>query len=184
MQDSLSSFLKFETKQLHNEVEGRLNAHKLLTDEVTPMDYQKHIELLLLGHKKIDEALLRFKDNPLLNDFWPNEAFTELLKKDKAQFSISSHNEHNHELPVFFSNWQQALGALYVVNGASLGRKFIANKMGIHFKNWGLHPFFYTTDNKAFSWPVFKKNLDALCEANIDRQEVLIGAKQAFLSFV
>jgi len=89
------------------------------------------------------------------------------------------------ELPAI-DTLPKAFGALYVIEGSTLGGKIIAGMMRQHFTfngNEGLSFFSGYGDNTDAMWTSFKTKLNAIASTAENRQEITEAANQTFEKF-
>jgi len=102
-----------------------------------------------------------------------------LIEKDLASLSLES-TPSAHDLE--FTSANEALGALYVIEGSTLGGNVIAKQLsktegfdGVTFNFFGCYQ-----ENTGPMWKNFKEVLDAeVAEKNYD--EVLSGARKLYI---
>jgi heme oxygenase len=181
--NSLHQVLKNETKILHQEAEKSLKAELLFSPALKQADLIEHLELQAEAHQSLKTALLPFQESSFLAPFWPLEDFAELAQQDLKSFEVKSAPRS----PINrFKNKFQALGALYVINGSTLGRRHIGNALKPKIMQWQLKPLFFypAASNKGINWPKFCEKLNALKLSDESLVEVIEGAKKTFSVFI
>jgi heme oxygenase len=91
----------------------------------------------------------------------------------------------SEELPQI-DNLLKAFGALYVIEGSTLGGKIIAGMMRQHFTfegNEGLSFFSGYGDDTNAKWNAFKMELNAIAKTPAEEAEITEGANQTFEKF-
>ena len=181
--NSLHQFLKTETKRLHQDAEKSLKAEELFSPALKQAELIDHLKIQAASHQRLQEALNTFKGSSFLHSFWPLEDFAALAYHDLNNFEVSS-----IPLPpeVNFENPYQAVGALYVINGSSLGRRHIGKALKAKVKQWQIKPlqFYPPKANQGINWPLFCENLNKLELTKEERAQVLVGAKKTFGVFI
>lgn len=174
----LAARLRSETAQLHRETEQTLGAPAGTT---TRADYAALLKTMLAFHRAAEAA---FHD-PEWRDGWSRIGIT-----------IADHDRSRHvsddlraldvgcepgEVPAFtFSSFAAALGGLYVVEGSSLGGRFIAPALE---KTLGSVPLSYYAgvgrDHPA-PWRSVQAGLRSYEQQHDDLDDVVEGAAQTF----
>ncbi|WP_294311921.1 biliverdin-producing heme oxygenase [uncultured Chryseobacterium sp.] len=175
----VSEYLKQHTAVYHDAAEKLFNSKKIFDRTFTLEDYKKIIStnylMLLHSEDKIFQSLsgelagkLQLEDRKKL----------PLIEKDLASLSLEPESV-SHDLE--FTGENEALGALYVIEGSTLGGNVIARQLsktegfdGVTFNFFGCY-----RENTGPMWKSFKEVLDAeVDEQNYD--EVLSGAKKLY----
>ncbi|KAA0127043.1 biliverdin-producing heme oxygenase [Chryseobacterium sp. SN22] len=175
----ISEYLKQHTAAYHDAAEKLFNSKKIFDRTFTLEDYKKIIGtnylMLLHSEDRIFSSLsgdlaerLQLEDRKKL----------PLIEKDLASLSLKNRTA-DHELE--FTSENEALGALYVIEGSTLGGNVIAKQLsktegfeGVTFNFFGCY-----RENTGPMWKNFKEVLDTkVDEQNYD--EVLSGAKKLY----
>lgn len=175
----ISEYLKQNTAEYHDAAERLFNSKKIFNKTFTLEDYKKIIGtnylMLLHSEDKIFKSLSdRFSEKLQLND----RKKLPLIEKDLESLALKNQTV-SHELE--FDNENEALGAMYVIEGSTLGGNVIAKQLSktegfdeVTFNFFGCYH-----ENTGPMWKSFKEILDnEVKEENYD--EVLSGAKKLY----
>lgn len=175
----VSEYLKKNTEEYHDAAEKLFNSKKIFNKTFTLEDYKKIINTNYL--------MLLHSENKIFNNL--SERFSEklqldqrvklpLIEKDLASLALENQTaSHDFEL----TNEHEALGAMYVIEGSTLGGNVIAKQLSktegfddVTFNFFGCYQ-----ENTGPMWKNFKEVLDTeVTEENYD--EVLSGAKKLY----
>ena len=175
----VSEYLKQNTAEFHDAAERLFNSEKIFNKTFTLDDYKKiiHTNYLMLLHSedKIFSNLSdKFSEKLQLSD----RKKLPLIEKDLASLALTNQTA-SHELE--FANESEALGAMYVIEGSTLGGNVIAKQLSKTegFDNITFNFFGCYQENTGPMWKNFKEVLDTeVTEENYD--EVLSGAKKLY----
>lgn len=175
----VSEYLKQNTAQYHDAAEKLFNSEKIFSRTFTLENYKKIINtnylMLLHSEDKIFNSLSdKFSEKLQLND----RKKLPLIEKDLASLSLEN-REVSHDIE--FINEHEALGAMYVIEGSTLGGNVIAKQLSktegfddVTFNFFGCYQ-----ENTGPMWKNFKEVLDTeVTEENYN--EVLSGAKKLY----
>ncbi len=175
----LSEYLKQHTAEYHDAAEKLFNSEKIFSKTFTLEDYKKIIGtnylMLLHAESKIFNSLSGNFSEKLQLD---NRKKLPLIEKDLASLALKQ-QPVSEELE--FSSEHEALGAMYVIEGSTLGGNVIAKQLSktegfdqITFNFFGCYQ-----ENTGPMWKNFKEVLDReVTSENYD--EVLAGAKKLY----
>ena len=176
----VSEYLKQHTAEYHDAAEKLFNSGKIFNKTFTLKDYKKIIGtnylMLLNAEDKIFSCLsANFSEKLQLS----NRKKLPLIEKDLAGLALKSRTA-SEELD--FLNENEALGAMYVIEGSTLGGNVIAKQLSktdgfdqIAFNFFGCYQ-----ENTGPMWKNFKEVLDKeIGEEHYD--EVLAGAKKLYI---
>jgi len=123
----ITDILKKETLQYHDEIEAKLESKRLFDGTFTQENYYK---MLLVNHQFIKAyegeifKLLNESDKLILNRINLNKL--ALIEKDLTELNLTP----NEITPInSLENREEALGALYVIEGSMLGGMVIAKQL-------------------------------------------------------
>ncbi len=176
---TVSEYLKQNTAEYHDAAEKLFSSEKIFNRTFTLDDYKKIIRTnyLMLLHSE-DEIFRnlsgRFSEKLQLRDRKKLPLIEEDLKNLELKSSAASHD-------LEFTNENEALGAMYVIEGSTLGGNVIAKQLSktegfdaVTFNFFGCYH-----ENTGAMWKDFKKVLDTeVQEAHYD--DVLSGAKKLY----
>ncbi|AZA86637.1 heme oxygenase [Chryseobacterium shandongense] len=175
---TVSEYLKQNTASYHDAAEKLFNSAKIFNKTFTLEDYKKiiHTNYLMLLHSedKIFEELKDYSEKLKLSD----RKKLPLIEKDLKSLLLEK-SVADHELELISQH--EALGAMYVIEGSTLGGNVIAKQLsktegfdGVTFNFFGCYH-----ENTAAMWKNFKETIDAeVHEKKYD--EVLSGAKKLY----
>lgn len=175
----VSEYLKQNTAEYHDAAEKLFNSEKIFNKTFTLEDYKKiiHTNYLMLLHSenKIFRSLSdKYSEKLQLN----NRIKLPLIEKDLESLSLENQTV-SHDLQ--FDNEHEALGAMYVIEGSTLGGNVIAKQLSKTegFDNVTFNFFGCYQENTGPMWKNFKEVLDTeVTEENYN--EVLSGAKKLY----
>lgn len=175
----VSEYLKQNTAEYHDAAEKLFNSEKIFNKTFTLDDYKKiiHTNYLMLLHSedKIFSRLSgKYSEKLQLNE----RKKLSLIEKDVE--SLSLEYKEVSDKPDF-TNEHEALGAMYVIEGSTLGGNVIARQLSktggfdtVNFNFFGCYQ-----ENTGPMWKNFKEVLDAeVAEENYP--EVLSGARKLY----
>lgn len=175
----VSEYLKQNTAQFHDAAEKLFSSDKIFSKTFTLDDYKKIIStnylMLLHSEDKIFSSLSENFSEKLKLD---QRVKLPLIEKDLSSLSIEN-QEPSHDLE--FANEHEALGAMYVIEGSTLGGNVIAKQLSRTegFENVTFNFFGCYQENTGPMWKNFKEVLDTeVTEENYN--EVLTGAKKLY----
>jgi len=175
----VSEYLKQNTAEYHDAAEKLFNSEKIFNKTFTLEDYKKiiHTNYLMLLHSenKIFGSLSgKYSEKLQLDD----RKKLSLIEKDLESLSLENQAASHH---LEFDNEHEALGAMYVIEGSTLGGNVIAKQLSKTegFDNVTFNFFGCYQENTGPMWKNFKKVLDT--EVTEDHyKEVLSGAKKLY----
>ncbi len=183
MENILSAhrLLKEETKSHHHELESNvLSELKHIRSEA---DYARLLGKFYRFNVAIEPLIRNFIDASVLPDIQDRRK-AHSLKVDIKDLGADLPEGKMIELPTI-QNVQTALGALYVLEGSTLGGPVIVS---ILKKKAGIekgHLFFlsYGEEKIRAKWLTFLDVLDRYCQTEEDKSQALEGAKDTFVKF-
>jgi len=175
----VSEYLKKYTAEFHDAAEKLFNSDKIFSKTFTLEDYKKIINtnylMLLHSENKIFNSLSdKFSESLQLDQ----RVKLPLIEKDLESLVLENKTAtHNLE----FANEFEALGAMYVIEGSTLGGNVIAKQLSKTegFEDVTFNFFGCYQENTGSMWKNFKEVLDTeVTEENYN--EVLSGAKKLY----
>lgn len=175
----VSEYLKQNTAEYHDAAEKLFNSEKIFNKTFSLEDYKKIIStnylMLLHSEDKIFNNLsVNFDEKLQLND----RKKLPLIEKDLSSLALENQTpSHDFEL----ANEHEALGAMYVIEGSTLGGNVIAKQLSKTegFENVTFNFFGCYHENTGSMWKNFKEVLDTeVSEENYN--DVLSGAKKLY----
>lgn len=173
----ISAFLKEHTKKYHDETEDHLQSKKIFDKSYTLDDYKK---LLLHNYQLVSQyepqILEKLKNHKELELHLRKKI--DVLRTDLENLEISTETE---DPPQNIENEAEAFGALYVMEGSTLGGNVIAKqlKKNPEFEDVDFNYFGVYGENTGPYWQTFKSIIDEKITEE-DYQDCLIGAKKAY----
>lgn len=176
----LSLVLKDKTEISHQQLE------KLLVGKLKSIGVEKdYLDILkkFYGYlKPLEEEIDRNLDMKLVPDYTERRK-SNALAEDIRHFGANENVELCKDLPEI-ANTHQALGALYVLEGSTLGgaviSKMVTGRLGLTTQE-GVS-FFHSYGEETWAmWEKFKIVLDAVPEDA--REMVIVGADETFVKF-
>lgn len=171
--------LKEQTKELHDLVEEKLMSHKIMDRSFTLAEYtallQHNYRFLLHFEETVFKYFSATTGEKLHLE---KRRKLPLIKKDLTSLRI---NTSIPETSVDIKNEAEALGILYVMEGATLGGNIIAKNLAKnpHFENITLNYFGAYGAETGFLWKNFQQLLSEK-ENEYPAEDFLDGAKKAY----
>lgn len=175
----VSEYLKENTADYHNAAEKLFNSEKIFNRTFTLEDYKKiiHTNYLMLLHSE-DKIFSSLSDKYTEKLQLDARKKLPLIEKDLKSLSLEN-QKASHFLE--FNNEHEALGAMYVIEGSTLGGNVIAKQLAktegfdeVTFNFFGCYQ-----ENTGAMWKNFKEVLDAeVTKENYG--EVLTGAEKLY----
>lgn len=178
----LSEKLKEHTKQHHQLLEKKMVVQ--MKSITTQTDYTKLLSLFYSFFGGLELVIDRYIDTTLLPDYSQRRK-SAALANDLLELSA--------QLPLFalkndlpeIKDHIQCIGALYVMEGSTLGGKIIAKMMmqQMNVTNMSGLSFFYGYGEQTMAmWQIFKQSIDIPLSGT--EQEIIIqSANDTFLQF-
>lgn len=173
----ISVFLKEQTKQQHDDTEAKLQSQKIFDKSYTLEDYKTllihNYQLISRYEPQIHEQLKSYPELKL-----ELRSKIEALKTDLNNLNIQITDENPTPN---LENEAEAFGALYVMEGSTLGGNVIAKqlKRNPEFENVEFNYFGVYGENTGPYWQEFKSIIDD----NITEEHYeacVTGAKKAY----
>ena len=173
----ISAYLKEQTKQQHDDTEAKLQSQKIFDKSYTLDDYKTllihNYKLINRYEHQIQEQLKNYSELKL-----DLRSKINSLKTDLNNLNISTENE---EPTQNLENEAEAFGALYVMEGSTLGGNVIGKQLkrnpefeGVEFNYFGVYG-----ENTGPYWQEFKSIIDEkISEENYE--SCVTGAKKAY----
>jgi heme oxygenase len=173
----ISVFLKEQTKQQHDDTEAKLQSQKIFDKSYTLDDYKTllihNFKLISRYEPQIQDQLRNYHELKL-----DLRSKISALKTDLNNLNIETECEtplHNLE------NEAEAFGALYVMEGSTLGGNVIAKqlKRNPEFENVEFNYFGVYGENTGPFWQEFKSIIDEKITEE-QYEDCVTGAKKAY----
>lgn len=174
----LSDYLKQKTAEYHDAAELLFNSQKIFSKTFTLEDYKKIIYNNYLMLFYAEDKIFR-----LLEDKYGEKLHLvdrkklPLIEKDFQSLHLSNDQPYSFNI----ENELEALGALYVIEGSTLGGNVIAKQLSRTegFEDLKFNFFGCYQENTGLMWKNFKDVIDSdIEEPNYD--QVLSGARKMY----
>lgn len=175
----VSEYLKQNTADYHDAAEKLFNSEKIFNKTFTLEDYKKiiHTNYLMLLHSE-DKIFSRLSDKYSEKLQLNDRKKLSLIEKDIESLSLKNQTV-SYDLE--FDNEHEAFGAMYVIEGSTLGGNVIAKQLSktegfdeVSFNFFGCYQ-----ERTGAMWKNFKEVLDTEI-AEESYNEVLSGAKKLY----
>ncbi|MBW8523240.1 biliverdin-producing heme oxygenase [Chryseobacterium chendengshani] len=176
----VSDYLKQNTAEFHDAAEKLLSADKIFNKTFTLEDYKKIINTNYLMLLHSEEKIFRMLSENFSEKLYLNKRIKlPLIEKDLVSLALESQMATRN---LEFANEYEALGAMYVIEGSTLGGNVIAKQLSktkgfdeVTFNFFGCYQ-----ESTGPMWKNFKEVLDAeVAEENYE--EALSGAKKLYM---
>lgn len=179
----LADILKKDTLSNHQQLEkmlvGRMKAIR------TTADYIDLLQLFYSYFGGLEKQIDQHLDQDLLPDYAQRRKSASLVQDIEALGGKPGQTATGAALPVI-NNPRQAMAALYVIEGSTLGGKFISKMIAqqLHVTDGKGFSFFnsYGADTEAM-WNIFKDTLNRQTATAVEQAEVVDAANQTFARF-
>ncbi len=178
--------LKAETRPHHERAERVV---RLMSPGLSPEGYRRHLEALHAVHGALEpllaQALDGFSSELLLAERWKLPLLREdllALGHDEASLARLPALAHPPSVP----GVPEALGALYVLEGSTLGGQIILRQLVRHFEGQSVGRFaFFRAYGDAVGpmWKSFGEAALRICPEPTQAPRVIQGAQDAFETF-
>lgn len=184
---TLQEKLKSTTQSLHNELEQKMFVQHIMQKTLHTEQYKKLLACNYLVHWLYEEEIF----NKLTNDVALSIDIEKRKKLTSLMLDLNDakiNKQSLEQLPINiieFKNEYAALGAMYVLEGATLGGSVIIKQLRL---NLNFDPSFnfnyYGVYGKDLitNWQQFLSQLNAIPEAHHD--EVICGAENMFKEII
>lgn len=184
---SIMERLRAETRPQHDRLEEVAASDKLANGTLSPDGYLKLLEANYAAHRKLENVVGSL---PEMNELLQERQKAQLLEKDLRQAGEEPEpvwQKLKNKLPeVKLDNKYQALGAQYVMEGATLGGVVILKSLNQHPQLQAYQPFHYYGcygGDTGRRWSQFKQLLLQETQTPEQEQAVMDGALKAYSLF-
>lgn len=186
--NNIRHVLKERTQDLHREIEETELMRAVFQRDLSITAYAQIItvwsEWLTINEPAIGSML-----GELTPTDYSSRLKQPLIALDTAALKLDTHTNNNRSTnnvtTIHFGNSHEALGALYVLEGASLGgniiQKHLRRKLGDATPT---HFYQSYQDNIPTMWQQFLEHLDSVVAHPEDVESVCVGAQSTFLSLI
>lgn len=183
--ENIALKLKQDTRELHDEVEKELNSQAILSEDYSRQEYAALLQQLYPAHLSLEPQILNFDSIARHSELEPDRRLNKakLLRHDLEKLTLVPQEQ---KLSVKLENKSQAWGALYVLEGSSLGGAIILKQL--KKLNWEEEPFTYYGYYGNSTGPMWKKFRDILQQVyqqeSLDDAQLTEGARKAYYAFM
>lgn len=182
MSNTLSEQLKKATKQNHQQLEKLMVAR--LRSISSRSEYVKLLQIFYSYFGGLEDKINEYIGEDQLPDFKERRKTESIGNDIKSMSGLIPKKAKEHDLPII-ANHLHALGALYVIEGSTLGGKIISKMMtkqlGLEDKD-GLSFFNSYGDDTEKMWSTFREILNRF-QASSDTEPIIHSANDTFLKF-
>lgn len=176
----ITEILKEKTSFEHLSLEEKMHADRIMDGSFTRADYERMLELNYRFLQNFEDEVfgLIHPETAQKISLEKRRKFSH-IQKDAEQIGLNVSEEIAHEK---ITNAQQALGVLYVMEGATLGGNVIERhlKKNPEFEGATFHFFGIYGDETGTMWQNFKHVLNTEITSESDKEQCLLGAELAY----
>lgn len=182
---NIAALLKRETRGLHDQVEENLNSQAILSEDYSQEEYARLLLQLYRAHLSLEPKILSF--DRIMHDT-RLQTTRRLYKAHLLEEDLRSlgHRPAKVGMPLRLRNLSEAWGALYVLEGSTLGGAMILKQLRKH--NWPRQPFAYYGYYGSDTGPMWKSFRELLQEnwesGQLNTDDLLSGARKAYGVFM
>ena len=179
MEKLLSTFIKENTKDLHQSVEEKMNAQAIFDQNYQLDDYKYLLGMNFRLHQQFEDKAYAALSEDLRSQLNPNlRKKLHLLEKEANELTIQM-SKTDIKIPIL--NEAEALGIIYVMEGSSLGGNVIQKqlKKNPRFETIDFHFFGCYGDKTGENWKSFLEIFNSQLDEN-QFEDVLTGAQKAY----
>lgn len=192
---SYSALLRTETRKLHEKAEASNLGGGIMDGSISLETYILHLQQQYASYRGVEKAINAFKHE--LPDY------LQLRADGRAGNRIKTDLEsRNADIPtprnVELSNVTQAIGAMYVLEGSTMGGMMMGQSLAKcnpdlsrtthefygHNPNYDREQVALVNQGKMQRWTEFKLTLDSLNLTQLEQQDLIAGADKAFAAFI
>ncbi|WP_316829299.1 biliverdin-producing heme oxygenase [Pedobacter aquatilis] len=182
----IANLLRTETVEKHKELESLMFVNEIMNNTLSIENYKKLLTVNYIIHQKLENKLANMLDTNIAEQLEMNTRFKlAALEEDLAYWKIDSLSLPGLDFELFVpeKNTAAVLGALYVLEGATLGGNVIKKHIlaNPNFTNHedGLHYYGVYGEKLGAKWKTFVSVLnDSVLAA--DYQQCISSANHTF----
>ncbi|MBC6109463.1 biliverdin-producing heme oxygenase [Pedobacter fastidiosus] len=186
----IANILRAETADKHKELESLMFVNEIMNNSLSVIDYKKLLTINYIIHQKLENKLANMLDADLAEKLKMNDRLKlSSLEKDLQYWDIDNLTlpELNFELFIPRKNTAEVLGALYVLEGATLGgnviKKHILANSNFATAEGGLNYYGVYGDELGTKWKNFVSILnESVSEA--DYKACVNSANETFENLI
>ncbi|EMR03376.1 biliverdin-producing heme oxygenase [Cesiribacter andamanensis] len=179
--------LRAETRPQHDRLEEVAASDKLASGSLTPEEYTRLLEANYIAHRRLEGAIRQVAG---MDSLVADRQKQALLEQDLRQAGIDPEavwEKRKDLLPhAELQGSHQALGAQYVMEGATLGGVVILKALHQHPQLQSYQPFHYYGcygGDTGRQWSGFKQLLRQQVQDTAQENAVLEGCRRAYALF-
>lgn len=175
----LSSSIKEATKSAHQQLE--VVVIKKLKAIRSNADYADLLKHFYAYFSKVEQAIAPFITTAILADYGArrNSAY---LKQDIEALGFNTNDLPHAQAPAI-NNVQEAMGALYVMEGSVMGGKIIVQMLAKGGVTEGVSFFSGYGEDTGKMWTSFIEALNSSATTDADKQAAIAAANKTFSQF-
>ena len=184
---SLRTRLKTLTRPLHDKLESLEISKKLLSHQIDKADYIAYLIAMKAIHEQVESQFSTYFSSNTLQHLMTRQRLA-LITTDLSALGYSHYDLSEQQAEAWLIPWslESLLGALYVLEGSTLGGQMIAKKTNHIVGNDGLVATRYFRgygENNLAQWQLFTQFLDEFDTKHANTTDkVVLGAIATFLS--
>ena len=184
---SLRTRLKTLTRPLHDKLESLEISKKLLSHQIDKADYIAYLIAMKAIHEQVESQFSTYFSSNTLQHLMTRQRLA-LITTDLSALGYSHYDLSEQQAEAWLIPWslESLLGALYVLEGSTLGGQMIAKKTNHIVGNDGLVATRYFCgygENNLAQWQLFTQFLDEFDTKHANTTDkVVLGAIATFLS--
>lgn len=158
----IANLLRTQTAEKHQQLESIMFVNDIMNNTLSIDDYKKLLTINYIIHQKLEHKLANMLDNELAEKLGMKSRLKlDSLEKDLSFWEIDSLTlpALNFEFFIPDNNNAEVLGALYVLEGATLGgnviKKHILANNNFIGKEYGLNYYGVYGDELSAKWKTF-----------------------------
>ncbi|MDO5510556.1 MAG: biliverdin-producing heme oxygenase [Weeksellaceae bacterium] len=174
----IADFLKQETKNLHDLLESKMLVEHIMARSLSRQQFGHILQTHFVVHQHIEPKIKAMFSGELQERLkWDARAKTPLLQQELIENQLSQPDPIDFETHI--NNTDQALGAMYVLEGATLGGQIIQRSLRMN-SNFAENKFPYYNIYGGDTGQKWKEFLGILEENTQIPKDVLNGAEQVY----
>jgi heme oxygenase len=179
----LQETLKQATKHNHDELEQLMFVHEIMSGSLSVQQYKQILTTNYLVHKAVEQKLVNGVSADLAENLdLEHRNKLAALEADMLEMDLPLTDDHTNLPPIDFESEAAILGALYVLEGATLGGSVIVKRLKTNpafaSLNPGFHYYQVYGENLIPNWKKFCEVLNQQPEDTFNQS--VTGAQQMF----
>ena len=186
----IANLLRTQTAEKHQQLESLMFVNDIMNNSLSIDDYKKLLTINYIIHQKLENKLANMLDNEIAEQLqMKNRLKLDSLEKDLSYWEIDAVSlpALNFELFVPEKNNAEVLGALYVLEGATLGgniiKKHILANSNFKGKEDGINYYGVYGDELSAKWKTFVSVLNKTVQ-EADYEKTVNSANETFENLI